>query len=138
MLAVGLFWAGLSLNVQASTDDDIDTLFTLVKNSTNDSGFVAVNRFLIPFKKYPCQMRVLLSAVRTIDGVANTTPLHVAVQGNNLAIAAIFYQKASVLGPDYDAFSHQMADAIDQDDKKPIDYTTNPAIIDFLDDFTSP
>ncbi len=117
---------------------DIDTLFAMIGGSFQDSQFGPVNDLLIPYKKNLCDLRLLISSRRTINGVANTTPLHLAVQGDNLGISAIIFQKISVLGPDFQDFSRSLANAYDGNGLRPIDYTTDPDFISFLDTFTAP
>ena len=82
-------------------------------------------------------MKLLLSARQTINGIAYTTPLHLVARGNNYGTAALVFQKASVL-PDYDLFAREMANALDADGNKPIDYATNPQLISLLSYFTDP
>lgn len=120
---------------------DNDTIFSLIGSSTEDSHFYEVNNLLIPYKQKPCEMRQILSGRKTINGVQNTTPLHLAVQGDNIGIAAIIFQKASFVNPNGNVsyeFSRSLANAYDANGLKPIDYTTNPEMIDLLDNFTTP
>ena len=116
---------------------DVENFFTLLNTSVNDSKQNAINSIMIPYKKTPCLMRLLLSARQTVNGRAYTTPLHLAAKGNNYGTAALIFQKASVL-PDYDLFAREMANAIDADGNKPIDYATNPQLISLLSYFTDP
>lgn len=130
-------------NVRAATDicNAIDTFFALIAGSENDSNFGAVNQFLIPYKKNRCGMLQLLRSVRTFAGVQNTTPLHVAARGDNIAIAAIFFQKLSAVttsDAEYDDISHSLANARDGNNQKPIDYTDDPTFINLLENFTDP
>lgn len=127
----------ISIKLQASLASDIAALFAVLEANTDDS-YAQANAIMIPYKKNPQQMKLLLSAVQTVNGVANTTPLHVTAQKDNLAVAALIYQKASVLGAEYQTFSRAMANAKDANGFKPIDYTNDPSFISFLSYFTDP
>ncbi len=116
---------------------DVDALFNILRTSVNDSQKNAANNIMIPYKNTPCLMKLLLSARQTINGIAYTTPLHLVARGNNYGTAALVFQKASVL-PDYDLFAREMANALDADGNKPIDYATNPQLISLLSYFTDP
>lgn len=129
------------ITIKADLCTVINTLFNLVDASQDDSNFGAVNDLLIPYKRDRCAMRLLLNARKTINNVQNTTPMHVAVQGNNIGITAIFFQKISAVSTsnsDYTDLSRSMANARDGDNMKPIDYTNDPTFINFLNAFTDP
>lgn len=128
-----------SFETLADLNSDINDLFAQIQSSFQDSNYAAVNAILIPYKKSPDQMKLILSATKTINSITNTTPLHVAVQGDNLGITALIFQKASYVGKDqYPVFSRQLANALDGNNKKPINYTNDPDIISFLSNFTDP
>ncbi|GEM_PF-4198673 len=126
------------LKTPTAFEISVDNFFTLLQASTDDSGYANVNSFLIPYKVKPAGMAILLSARRTIGGVANTTPAHIAVQGNNLAITAALFSKASYVGTEFNQYFYTlMANAVDGNNKKPIDYTTvGSPIYNFLLPYT--
>ncbi len=167
LLFIGVIGALLSIQIQANASDqtpqppavdgievdsctsadvsaaalcpDVDTLFEVIKNSVDDSLYSSANQIMIPYKTKPCEMGLLLSARKIIGGVANTTPLHLAVKGNNYGITAIIFGKASFVGNDaYLPFARALANALDGNGKKAIQYTNNPEIINLLNYFTDP
>lgn len=116
-----------------------DSIFAAVQASTNDSGYSDVNNLLIAYKSKPAGMAIILSARRTISTITNTTLLHIAVQGNNLGITAMLFQKASFVGSEFNQYFYKlMGNAVDGMNKKAIDYTTvGSPIYNFLLPFSS-
>lgn len=135
LLLLVTFVLGISHASWATLQDDINTLFSLIETSVDDSNYLDVNNLLIPYKKNPTNMKLILTAVAVVGGVANTTPLHVAARNGNYAITALIFNKASFV-PNYQAFSHQLANALDANGKKPIFYASTPDIYNFLTYFT--
>lgn len=127
----------ISTHVRADLASDTDLLFSTIASSIDDSKYAETNSILIPYKKFPPQMRTLLSSVKVVDGVANSTPLHVAASASrdNYGISALIFQKASVV-PNYQAFARELANACDALGRKPIDVADDPDIINFLNNFT--
>lgn len=119
----------------ATLQDDINTLFNLIETSVNDSNYYDVNQLLIQYKKNPANMKLLLTATKVVNGIGNTTPLHVAARNGNYGITAVIFNKASVV-PGYQTFSHELANALDNDSKKAIHYASTPDIYNFLTFFT--
>lgn len=118
---------------------DTDNIFAAVQASTNDSGYGDVNSLLTAYKSKPAGMAIILSARRTISTITNTTLLHIAVQGNNLGITAMLFQKASFVGSEFNQYFYKlMGNAVDGANKKAIDYTTvGSPIYNFLLPFSS-
>lgn len=112
---------------------DINNLYNLVTSSINDSHYGSSNQILIPYKFQPCEMRLILSTRKTVSGIAYSSLLHEAAKGNNTGIAGNIFTKASYVGDqEYLPFAKELANAVDGNGKKPIDYTTNPQIISLL------
>lgn len=112
---------------------DINNIYNLVTSSINDSNFNASNQLLVPYKFQPCEMRLILSTRKTVSGIAYSSLLHEAAKGNNAAISANIFTKASYVGDqEYLPFAKELANAVDGNGKKPIDYTTNQQIINLL------
>lgn len=102
---------------------DIDLLFSALQGSQRDSGFLDVNSILIKYKSNPDDMKSILSARATVNGVANSTPLHIAVQGGNVGLCGIIFQKASVVGTAaYKTFAPSLVNAVDGNNKTSMDY----------------
>ncbi|MCA9508608.1 MAG: hypothetical protein KC505_09320, partial [Myxococcales bacterium] len=126
-------------SVEISIDgicQDIDALYAIIITSINDSNYSSANSALVPYKRMPCEMRLLLSTRKTINGIAYSSLLHEAAKGNNYAISAAIFQKASNVGnAEYLPFAKELANAVDSDGKKPVDYATNPQLISLLTTF---
>ncbi len=127
----------VSTYVRADLESDINLLFSTIGSSVEDSLYYKTNLIMIPYKRFPDQMRTLLSSVKAVDGVANTTPLHVAASASrdNYVISAIIFQKATMV-PNYPGFASDLANACDALGRKPIDVADDPDIISFLNSFT--
>ncbi len=119
-------------SVQADLQSDITSFFTMLSASKDDSGYGEINQLMIPYKRNKSDLKQLLGAKKTINGIANTTPLHLAVQGNNYGISGVMFQKASSLEADYSAFALGMINAVDAKGKRPVDYSKNTKITDML------
>lgn len=119
--------------------NDITNLFEAFRTSQGDSGFGTINSILIRYKSSKDDMKEVLRSRATFNGVANTTLLHAAVRGNNIGLTAIMFQKASILAGEYQAFAREMANALDGNNLKPMDYAVqlnNQSIINVLRTFT--
>lgn len=127
----------MAMGLHADLASDTALLFSTIEASVQDSLYAQANNIMIPYKKFPEQMRLLLSATKVVDGVASTTPLHVAASASrdNYGITGVIFQKASVV-PNYQAFARQLANACDALGRKPKDVADDPNIITFLNHFT--
>lgn len=116
---------------------DIDQLYTLITSSKNDTNYNTINTLLNTYKTNACEMRLLLSTRKTINDVAYSSLLHEAAKNNHYAVSAAIFQKASFVGDQqtYTKFAKELANATDVNNKKPIDYTTNPQLISLLTQF---
>ncbi len=125
--------------VRADLASDIALLFTTIESSVENSKYHEANQIMRRWKIFPDQLRIMLSSVKVVDGVANTTPLHVAASASrdNHGISVLIFQKASVM-PNYQAFASELANACDALGRKPIDVADHPDIINFLSRFTVP
>lgn len=137
LLLVSVFSLVVSSSTWAALQEDIDTLFNLIQTSVDDSNFYDVNQLLIRYKRVPADMKSLLTAKKEINGIADTTPLHLAAQNGNYTITAIIFNKASVV-PNYPVFSRELGNALDGDGYKAIHYASTTQIYDFLTRFTDP
>ncbi len=135
LLFLSMLILGISTTLRAGLPEDIDTLFNLIQTSVDDSNYYEVNQLLIPYKKVPSNMKLLLTATKVVDGIADTTPLHVAARNGNYGITAVIFNKASVV-PNYPVFSHELGNALDASGKKAIHYASTTNIYNFLTRFT--
>ena len=141
MLLLAIFSACIAVQSTQATvqTSDISDLFNALQASQGDSGFSTINSILIRYKSSKDDMKQILRARATFNGVANTTPLHAVVRGNNIGLTAIMFQKASILAGEYQAFAREMANALDGNNLKPMDYAVqlnNQSIINVLKTFT--
>ena len=116
---------------------DIDQIYNLITSSKNDANYTVVNNLLNTYKSNACEMRLLLSTRKTINDISYSSLLHEAAKNNHVAVSAAIFQKASFVGDyqTYHKFAKEIANATDADNKKPIDYTTNPQLIELLTRF---
>lgn len=139
LLAIFSVCAAVHSTQAAVQPGDISDLFNALQASQGDSGFGTINSILIRYKSSKDDMKQILRARATFNGVANTTPLHAVVRGNNIGLTAIMFQKASILAGEYQAFAREMANALDGNNLKPMDYAVqlnNQSIINVLKTFT--
>lgn len=126
----------VSIHLRADLQADIDYLFFLLETSVNDSKFGEVNGLLLRYKRTPVELGQLLSATKVYNDIGNTTPLHLSAR-QNFGITVIILQKSAAVPWEGD-FRYQIANAIDNNENKPIDYAGSSFIFTVLNTYTVP